>query len=106
MPTDLSTAPTAPVGAETTFVPSAFKLMNVGKESRPQTACASCPSGIWFKRNEWHCFCNVMKFQPWSGDSTPIQACDARETSLARYNAEEVALEVARAAVVKGSIGA
>lgn len=90
MQTDPSTTQIVLVGAETTFVPQAFKLMNIGKESRPRTACASCPSGIWFKQKEWHCFCNVMKFQPWSGDSTPILACDARETSVVRYNAEQV----------------
>lgn len=85
-------SPTTPVvlaGADTTFVPQAFMLMNVRKESRPQTACASCPSGIWFKQKDWHCFCNVMKFQPWNGDSTPIQACDARETSVAQYHDEQ-----------------
>lgn len=89
MATDPTHAPIALVGAETNFVPPAFTLMNIRKEARPQTACASCPSGIWFKQNEWHCFCNVMKFQPWSGKSTPIGACDARETSVANYHAEQ-----------------
>lgn len=90
MTTDSATAPVTLVGARTSFVPPAFKLMNIGEESRPQTACASCPSGLWFKQKEWHCFCNTMKFQPWGGHSTPIQACDAREIAVARYNAEMV----------------
>ncbi|CAN5136316.1 hypothetical protein BH11PSE5_BH11PSE5_32700 [soil metagenome] len=89
MATDSSTAPVVLVGAETIFVPPAFKLMNIRGETRPRTACASCPSGIWFKQKKWHCFCNVMKFQTWDGDSASVQVCDARETSVARYEAEQ-----------------
>ena len=89
MATDSSTALVVLTGAETTFVPPAFTLMNIRRESHPHTSCASCPSGIWFKQKEWHCFCNVMKFQTWDGDSAPIEVCDARETSVARYDVEQ-----------------
>jgi hypothetical protein len=29
-----------------------------------------------------------MKFQTWTREETPISVCDARETSVAKYNAE------------------
>lgn len=75
------------VGLEATHVPPAFTLLDVAEQDRPPTACASCPSAIWYKQPDWRCFCNVMKFQAWACEGTPILACDARETSVAKYNA-------------------
>ncbi|WP_394269552.1 hypothetical protein [Qipengyuania sp.] len=83
-----STTSATVMGAETDFVPSAFRLLNTPLDARPPTACSSCPSAIWFQQDGWRCFCNVMKFLPWQRESTPITACDAREASVARY-AEE-----------------
>ncbi|HEX7874431.1 MAG TPA: hypothetical protein VF475_16080 [Sphingobium sp.] len=54
----------------------------------PPTACASCPASVWFKQAEWKGFCNVMKFLPWQGESTPIDACDGREAAIVRYDEE------------------
>lgn len=80
------------VGLETTYVPRAFALLGIAEDNRPRTACASCPSAIWYQQPEWRCFCNIMKFQPWTGEGTPIQVCDGREASVAKYNTEVAGL--------------
>ena len=64
MTTQTPTSRVTITGASTSYVPEAFTLLGVTRDAQPNTACASCPSGIWFKQAEWHCFCNVMKFQP------------------------------------------
>lgn len=76
------------IGTETAYVPPAFQVAGLVDQDRPHTACASCPSGIWYQQPEWRCFCNVMKFQTWGRDAAPIPLCDARETSVAKYNEE------------------
>ena len=81
-----TSSPTSPVviyGAKTDFEPRVFRILNLGAAA-PVTACASCPSAIWFKRGELRCFCNIMKFETWTGVGNPITACDEREGSLAR----------------------
>jgi hypothetical protein len=74
-----------PFGADTDYTPPVFDTARTRKEA-PATACADCPSAIWFKKDEWRCFCNIMKFASWPGG--PITACDGRETSVARYQME------------------
>ena len=77
-------------GAETDYTPPVFDTARTRQEA-PATACAECPSAIWFKKDEWHSFCNIMKFASWPGQ--PITACDGRETSVAHYEQEKAKLE-------------
>lgn len=84
-----SNIPVAIVGAETDYTSPVFETARTRAEA-PPTGCASCPSAIWFKKAEWRCFCNIMKFASWPGE--PITACDGRETSIARYEVEKAKL--------------
>lgn len=78
-----------PYGSVTDFVPEAFQVQNMRPGDFPPTACASCPASLWFNQAEWKCFCNVMKFLPWQGESTPINTCDGREAAIERYDEEQ-----------------
>lgn len=77
-------------GAVTDYTPPTFATARTLQEA-PATACADCPSAIWFLKEDWCCFCNIMKFASWPG--RPITACDGRETSVARYSIEKANLE-------------
>lgn len=72
-------------GAETNYTPPVFDTARSRQEA-PVTACADCPSAIWFKTEDWRCFCNIMKIVSRPGKG--ITACDGRETSVARYAVE------------------
>lgn len=80
-------------GRVTDFVPEAFRVESLQPSDFPQTACASCPASLWFKQNEWKCFCNVMKFLPWQGESTSVRACDGREAAIDRYEEESLKID-------------
>lgn len=77
-----SPSPVARRGTKTDYVPSVFRL---SKLAAPHTICAFCPAAIWFERETWHCFCNVMKFETWPGTGKPMTACDGRESAVAKY---------------------
>ena len=74
------------VGRQTDFVPEAFRLLGGdGVAPLPHTACASCPASQWFYRDYWQCFCTVMKSMTWQSNSSPIQACSAREAAIVNF---------------------
>lgn len=50
------------------------------ESDHPITACATCPSAVWYKTKEFHIFCNLMKFEPQQG----IVQCDGREMARAK----------------------
>ncbi|WP_296721987.1 hypothetical protein [Erythrobacter sp.] len=75
-------------GRHTEFTPEAFRLMKVSPQDRPLTACASCPASIWFYKEEWRSFCNIMKFASWQGKGTPILVCSAREAAVMNLQQE------------------
>ena len=86
MNTNTPKTPTDIVGRHTDFVPEAFRLLQGdGIAPLPRTACATCPASQWFHQDYWRCFCTVMKSMTWQSNTSPIQACSARESAIVNF---------------------
>jgi hypothetical protein len=69
-------------GQQYEYSPPALEL--VPSDQRPHTLCAHCPDAIWFRRTEWHCFCDTMKNLSHQPSMHPVTICDGRERAITR----------------------